>query len=419
MSRIPQLRGDLVRAAGQRYQPAPQPRRSGRVWRAVPLTAVVLASGGVGAAVAVAAIGTGSQPGRPSWNDRVAASRQALINELAALRRPQTAAERAFARTLNRHEAAFYYAKGSVDRSLVRLATTTAWGERIYLVPITPWTPQQARAHAANPARVDVQPAEQVIVYTTRGPGFAIGSGTPASIRKGHAEGETYGPIKHGTSKTNRLFALVPDGVTTVTWLMPRQPGGSEYGFPTYARVGKLTTTVHGNIAATESRRATSVETWYTADGRIIRRSGSIAAARRVVPVNGPGPETAQSRAAERDPSTPNPITVTPAILRPNTVYLVVHFHVLLNNAAYIFRVTSTRCPGYHVVTGYSQPGDPRGNLRGDTLNVSIDPSTTHTLCTGTYHVSVRVAGIAPVGSQISERRVNAKPFGSATFTVR
>jgi hypothetical protein len=62
-----------------------------------------------------------------AWSQRLRASTQALIDELAPLRRPQTVSERAFAQTLKSSELPFYYF-GTIDRSLVRYATTTPWG---------------------------------------------------------------------------------------------------------------------------------------------------------------------------------------------------------------------------------------------------------------------------------------------------
>ncbi|HXO07761.1 MAG TPA: hypothetical protein VN880_06995, partial [Solirubrobacteraceae bacterium] len=222
---------------------------------------------------------------------------------------------------------------------------------------------------------------------------------------------------EHGVTKGERSLELVPDGVKKVSWVLPRQPAGSEYGWPTYPRVAHLSVTVHGNIVAAESPRfgRTAVETWYAADGHIFRRFGSIAAARRVVPVIGPGLETPRSRAAERNPSTPNPVSVTPATGGPNTQFTV-HFRALLNNAVYRFRATRTRCPDYRFSGGYSTQGDPAGNLRGDLINAQL---TAHgsALCPGTYHVSVRVTGLGPIGPR-EGRRISAKPFGTATFTV-
>lgn len=354
---------------------------------------------------------------RPTWSQRVRASRRALIDELAPLRRPQTVAERRFAQTLNRSEAPFEELYGTPDRGLVRFATTTPWGERVYLVPITPWTPQQMRARA-GPSVHAAPPVEHIVAYS-RSRGEAA-FGDAKRIGNAPVGNEEAGAISHGRSTTTRLFELVPDGIAKVTWVLPRQPGGSQYGYPTYPRVAVLSAAVHGNLAAARTRRelgSREVMRWYAADGHLARSFGSIAAARRVVAVDRPGPQTAQSRAAERDPSTPNQVSVTPAVGGPHARF-VLHFRVLLNNAAYRFRVRGPSCPGYTFAGGYSQPTGPRGNLRGDLLNAPLIAFGDRTLCRGTYRVAASVSAIEPIGNTPG-RNIDAAPFGSVTFTVR
>lgn len=211
--------------------------------------------------------------------------------------------------------------------------------------------------------------------------------GDARRIRNAPVGNEEAGMLSHGRSTTTRLFELVPDGIAKVTWVLPRQPGGSQYGYPTYPRVRLLSAPVRGNIAAAETGRelgSREVMRWY---------------------------------AAERDPSTPNQISVTPALGGPHTRF-VLHFRVLLNNAAYRFRVRGTRCPGDAFAHGYSQPTGPRGNLRGDRLSAPLIAFPHRTLCLDTYRVSASVAGMEPIGDK-EGRNINAKPFGSATFTVR
>ena len=216
----------------------------------------------------------------------------------------------------------------------------------------------------------------------------------------------------------SRSVSIVPDGVTKVSWVLPRQPGGSEYGWPTYPRVGHLSVSVHWNVAAAESPRfgRTEAETWYTADGHVVRRFGSIAAAHRVVPVIAPGPETAQSRAAEQDPSTPNQISVTPATGGPNTRFAL-HFRALLNNAEYGLHKSKPNCPGVHLSRSYNDAGNPRGNLRGDLINAPLVEPDSRPRCPGTYHVSVRVTAIGPIGPKPAHP-ITSTPFGTTTFTV-
>lgn len=245
-----------------------------------------------------------------TWSQRLRASRRALIDQLAPLRRPQTAAERALARTLTPDDVPYYYINETIDRRLVRYATTTPWGDRIYLVPVAPWSSTRARRAGGS---AHLPPVEGIVVYSRQSGVWA--SGTAARIRQG-AAGSTWETIKHGVTRGEYSLDLVPDGVTKVSWVLPQQPGSAEHGWPTYPRVGHLTATVHGNVVAAESPRfgRTEVETWYAADGHIVRRVGGGAAAPPLVPVIGPGPETAKSRAAEQNPSTPNRRSVTPAL---------------------------------------------------------------------------------------------------------
>lgn len=352
-------------------------------------------------------------PNSLTWRQRLQASRQALIDELAPLRRRQTASERALARTLTPDDVPYYYINETIDRSLVRYATTTPWGERVYLVPVAPWSPQRINCCGGSGY---LPPVDAVVAYSRRS-GF-MAYGTASRILRGAPSIDT-GTYSHGVLALSRSVSIVPDGVTKVSWILPRQPGGAEWGWPTYPRVGHLSVSVHGNVAAAESPRfgRTEVETWYTASGRIFRRSGSIAAAHRVVRVVGPGPETPQSRAAEKDPSTPNPVSVTPATGGPNTRF-VLHFRALLNNAEYGLHVTRPHCPGVHLARTYNGEGNPKGNLRGDLINVPLVEPYSQPRCPGNYHVSVRVTAIGPIGPK-QARPVSATPFGTATFTVR
>jgi hypothetical protein len=426
MSQMPQLRQQLVDAAARTYKTTSTPtaRRLQTVWRTASAVAAAAITIGVAAVVVILAgsrsherTGTTTTTQRPTWSQRLQASRRALINELAPLRRPQTQAERAFARTLNRHQSPFEEFYGTPDRSLVRYATRTPWGERLYLVPITPWTPRQILARA-GPSVHAVPASENIVAYSrTRG---EAAFGDAARIRQGTSGGGEAGTIAHGVWKTTRLFALVPDGVAKVTWVLPRQPGGSTYGYRTYPRLRYLTAIVHGNIAAAATSRQLGskwVMIWYAPDGHVLRHFGSIAAARRVVAVNQPGPQTAKSRAAQRDPSTPNHVWVTPAAGGPHNLF-VLHFRVLLNDATYAFRVSGPNCPAYQFAGGYSQPTGPRGNQRGDLLNARLVVFPGRALCRGTYRVSARVNGLETIGPKPG-RKINAKPFGSAKFTVR
>jgi hypothetical protein len=396
-------------------------RRLGPAWRiagAIATVAVVVAV----AVVIVAGAGHRSPktentvpPVKPqTWEQRLQASRRALIAELAPLRRSQTAAERAVARAVNRHEMPFEEYYGTPDRSLVRYATTTPWGQRLYFVPITPWTAQGARAHVGKGVHAP-PPVEEVGVYSPHG-SIADGGGSAARIHAGTV-GIFWGPDA-ATRGLMRGWELVPDGVAKLDYVFPRQPGGAQYGYPTYPRVGHLTVAVHGNIAAVQARRyPAEAQAWYAADGHVLKRFPAAAGAAKVVPVKQPGPETAQSRAAERDPSTPNRVWVTSAVGGPTTVFKL-HFRALLNEADYGFRFSGTSCRGDHgfpAGMGRNPSGAQllRGQLVTDALN-----GVGH--CKGTYRIAVNVTGLEPLGEiRPVGRKIAARPFGSATFTVR
>jgi hypothetical protein len=330
-------------------------RRLTRAWGTAGVVAAAAVAVGV-AVVVVALVGHGrpALEGRTTilqpltWSQRLQASRGALIGELAPLRRPQTSAERAIARTLNRHELPFEEFYGTPDRRLVRYAATTPWGQRLYLVPITPWTAQQVRAREGKHVHAP-PPVEEFAVYAPGAP-FDFGAGNAARIHAGTIGVSFWGPGGPKSGVT-REVQVVPDGVAKVTYVLPRQPQ-AQFGYPVYSRVGHLTVAVHGNIVDFQTRRAVGTASiWYAADGRVLKRFGNAAAAAKVLPVKQPSPETARSRAAERDPSTPNPVSVT-EVGSGRTASFRLHFQALLNGADYGFDWSGPRCPGITLPEG-------------------------------------------------------------------
>lgn len=155
---------------------------------------------------------------------------------------------------------------------------------------------------------------------------------------------------------------MVPNGVARVEFILPRQPLPI-VGGPIYPQVRSVTVRVHNNVAAAildemccyapggalgrivrETQGAQWQATpppmiWLRADGTVIKRIGDIASASGITKLPTPGPETALSRAAERDLSTPNPVWITPRTGYPDTEFRV-HFHVLLNGAEYFYSLT-------------------------------------------------------------------------------
>lgn len=117
-----------------------------------------------------------------------------------------------------------------------------------------------------------------------------------------------------------------------------------------------------------------------------------------------------QTRAALRDPATPNPVTVTPATGPPSTNFSV-HFRVLISDADYRFHVTGPPCR-YNFQGG--QGGGP-SDTRGRIYSARLGAIEGQKLCPGTYTVSVSLMDLGAAGNL---RRLPG-PFGSATFTVR
>lgn len=143
-----------------------------------------------------------------------------------------------------------------------------------------------------------------------------------------------------------------------------------------------MTVQVTDNLAAVQINRESTgpAEIWYAADGRVLRRFGNFAALTRVRSGPRPAPETQLSRAAEKDPSTPNPMWVTPAVGGPQTKFAI-HFRVLLNAADYRYSFTGTRCAGFTFPGGTGSPEAVRGQLWSDGVSAVHGQQ----LCRGTY----------------------------------
>ncbi len=388
---------------------------------------------GFGPAIAVAitlAIGAGAllllgghkqstarNPSVPSAASAVPGRRQ-LLEIISVLRRPQTKADLNL-NVLPRLSRGLI-AAGTPDLSLVRFATRTPWGERLYFVPMKPPTPkalatlERQRPQLPQSAiRRISRRGETLGVFSSEGGG---GAGTAAEIAAGQGvETEGAGHSFAGGSTETRLILVVPDGVAKVQFVLPRQPQPGLPGAPTYEHSATVAASVHDNVAAVQVDRefdgATSPMIWYSADGQVIKRIGNFASVSRVVAPPQAGPETPLSRAAERDPSTPNPVWVTPSIGGPHTNFML-HFRVLLNDADYSYRLTGTRCPAI-TVNGGDGGGGALG-LRGRIWSDVVDAVSGQTWCPGTYHLSATVMDRGRYGML----QHPAAPFGTATFTV-
>ena len=331
---------------------------------------------------------TSSTATRPPAHAASSSSRQGLIDILAVLRRPQTPADLRILSQLA-HLPPFI---GTADRSLVRFASTTPWGEKLYFVPMT--------------AREGGRRVERLSVFSLQGGG---GANTAGRIEAGQEIGTEGGGGIRGT----RVTVVVPDGVAKVAFVLPRQPNPQQYGAPVYSHSLTVTVPVRDNVVAVQVDRSIPQGPlpmiWSAADGQVIKLIGDVAGANRVVPTPQPGPETALSRAAERDPSTPNRVWVTPRVGGPHTIFKV-HFRVLLNNADYSYRLFGTKCPAITVNGG---DGGGTNDLRGRIWSDQVDAVDGQSWCPGTYHLSV-----ATMGGQRRVVTYPPRPFGTATFKV-
>ena len=345
------------------------------------------------------------------------AGRQQLIDIIGTLRRPQTKADlnRRLISQLDRP----FLLQGKADLPLVRFATTTPWGERVYLVPMKPPTAQQiARfVHQTNaPAQVTARIRERGETLGVFNNGGGGGSASAADIEAGDSLlTEGAGRSFAGGSTQTRLILVVPDGVAKVVFVVPRQSAGVENGAPIYRHGLHVAVTVQNNVAAVQVPRGCCngrpPMIWYAPDGQVVKRIGDFSTVNRVIASPRPGPETPASRAAERDPSTPNHVWVTPQVGGQHTTFRV-HFRVLLNDADYRYTFSGPRCPQFTFPGG---TGGGRNDLRGRLWSDPLSAVQGQALCPGSYQVSVTVMDLGRHGSL----KQPARPFGTAAFRVR
>jgi len=214
-----------------------------------------------------------------------------------------------------------------------------------------------------------------------------------------------------GGSTQTRFILVVPDGVTRVEFSFP--PEVIPAGGPVYHHRLVVTVPVHGNIAAVQVDRQFAggepALIWYGAAGQVIKR---IAGTPQPLTPPRPAPETALSRAAERNPATPNRVLAAPATGGPTTT-LRVQFRLLLNDADYQFRGVGPSAPGCQSTFGAVTGGgidDVRGRIFSDTFS----PTRGRRWCPGTYTVTVAAYDRGRAGTLHGPPR----PFGTATFKV-
>ena len=226
--------------------------------------AVLLSTAAVVAIVlgAVVALGGHRRPAPTSVPAAPAASRRQLVDILGVLRRPQNAADRRAALlSLYTRGLAFV---GTPDGALMRYATTTPWGERLYLVPMNPPSAQEMAARLAERApgsrnqllRMLRDRTETLMVLSVEGAG---GAGDAPGIENGQGIGtEGAGRSFAGGSTATRITVVVPDGVAKVRFVFPRQPSPGQPGTPIYSHSLSVVAAVHDNVVAVQVDR----ESW-------------------------------------------------------------------------------------------------------------------------------------------------------------
>ncbi len=423
MALLPSRASALARTSSRLWTAPPTslPRIMGRVdsarLRGIPTLIAIL----VTAAIAAVAITELRHSPRHPTSTGAIAGRQQLISMLGLLRRPQIAQDLPpeLRSALQGHRGPGIAALGTPDLPLVRYATTTPWGEKLYLVPTRPLSAAQV-ARLRQRYRLpegfftrNGRPREALFVWGSEGGNLGGYLGPPAGIRKaGFWNTPTHGPgappaVPRAPATVTRFFIVVPDGVARVVFLLPREAFPNQPGTPVYPHSLRLPVTVHGNIAVFQIDRqcceGTPTMLWYASDGHIIRRIGHTLFRPR------PGPETALSRAAERNPAAPNPVSVTPLTGGPHANFKV-NFRVLLNHTGYRYTITGPRCRRFR----FSKGGTGLNYFRGYWWSNPIGAVPGQALCPGTYRISVtavRLTARPPTHF--------AKPFGTATFTVR
>lgn len=210
--------------------------------------------------------------------------RQQLIDLIAVLRRPQTTTD------LEAEQLPFFKHPGLLalggkpDLPLVRYATTTPWGERLFFIPLKPLTAAQQeriarrlRASLYEPLR-GRRIGETLGVFSSQG---GAGGGGAAAIEAGRfLQTEGAGGARNEGSPATRLILVVPDGVAKVTFVLPRQTDRLNPKEPTYAHRLSVTVAVHDNVAAVQVDRNCCTASplpmiWYGAGGRVIKRIGN------------------------------------------------------------------------------------------------------------------------------------------------
>lgn len=420
---ITALERELVNAARRRTgQPGPGRRpTAGRMLAGLGTGLVVAVTLALAAGALILLGGSGHQRPAPSG---VVSGRQQLVDILGVLRRPQTNADlhsRAIAGLLTRYQQGSatppLALRGTPDIPLVRRASVTPWGSAVFLIPMKPATAQSIAAASHQYPQLAARFLQRPPDFSLEGINLFVDGGgaccsTAEAVEAGAAMSmDGAGRSFAGGSTKTRFILLVPDGVAKVEFYFPSQmmPAGG----PTYRNSLAVTVPVDGNIAAVEVNRECCASqpamTWYAPDGTIIKRIGTTSPP--PLPRQ-PAPPTPLSRAAERNPGTPNRVWATPITGGPSSAFTV-QFRLLLNDADYEFRGTGPTGVDCQSSLGDITGGGPN-DIRGQIFSDTFRPRPGRHWCPGTYRVTVAAYDLGRAGALHHA----PEPFGAATFTV-
>jgi hypothetical protein len=237
-------------------------------------TFAAVLSTGTAVAVALLAIvllshGRSSPTGTiPHQQVATSAAYRPLTSILGVLRRPQTSADRdpSLLRVLHAqaHGRKLSILDGTPVISLVRLATVTPWGAKVFLVPYQPLTPE---AISKLPAK------DQTVARAARLGLETLSAGTTSGV-SGVAQLVGGRDVANPASgRFDRYVMVVPDRVAKVAlW---RSISSKAHPHPLVAPQSKpLIVTVHNNVAAFRARAFSfpGREIWYGPSGKIIKR---------------------------------------------------------------------------------------------------------------------------------------------------
>jgi hypothetical protein len=258
-----------------------EPPRAERRARASSLgTVAAVLSSGAAIAVAVLAIVLLSHRKSPQigttprHQPATSAAYRPLTSILGVMRRPQTSADRdpSLMRLLRAqaHRRRLSILDGSPVLSLVRRATVTPWGAKVFLVPYQPLTPE---AISKLPTKERKVARAARLGLETLSAGTTSGVPTVAQLMGGR---DVASPA---SGRSNRFVMVVPDGVAKVAlW---RSVSTKAHPHPLVAPHSKpVVVTVHNNVAAFRARSFgfPGHEIWYGPSGKVIKRIANASA---------------------------------------------------------------------------------------------------------------------------------------------